>query len=169
VSNVLMIGIILVVIFVLLLGFFVHRSRQKRVQLMLQRNAQQTTNQAVTVALVALTKQHPDQVSFSNQEVAQSQVNSKIWGRGVLLFSFEIRLQQPTVDLVTLKEQFETTLNRSAIEQGLVAASQQLQPFVISDSWQQAGQWHVDVAFTANQATVNYVRDMQKVTTPTEA
>lgn len=164
----LIIGIVLVVILVLLLGFFVHRSRQKRVQLMLQRNAQQTTNQAVTVALITLTKQYPDQVSFSNQEVAQSQVNSKIWGRGVLLFSFEIRLQQPATDLTALKNQFEITLNRSAVEQGLVAASQQLQPFVISDSWQQAGQWHIDVAFAANQATVDYIRDMQKVTTPTQ-
>lgn len=164
----LIIGICLVVILVLLLGWLLHRSRRKRVQIMLQRNAQQTTNQAVTVTLVTLNKQYPKQFIFSKQEVAQSQVNSMIWGRGVLLFSFKIKLQQPISNLLILKNRFETTLNHIALAQGLVAANQQLPPFVISDSWQQAGQWHVDVAFVANQATVNYIRDMQKVAPDSE-
>lgn len=101
-------------------------------------------------------------ISSQNNEI-HSEYIADVWGRGVLAFEYVLKVQNLTTSqLPLLTKQLSEQLNEYAHEAKLEVFYGQ-EVFCISDIWLFAGILHVDVAYIANQQTLDYLRDIQKL------
>ena len=61
------------------------------------------------------------------------------------------------------QHQLADALQKAAEELDIASSDPALPPFVITDYFELEGQQHVDLAFIANEATIEYVRDVNRV------
>lgn len=123
--------------------------------------AQTPTNTAMTAALAALPTIFP--VTTAR---ASSTLVANVWGRGVMSFEFVVNDAQVS-DATNVRTLLEAELNKYAQAEQIVGFEALQQPFKVTDFWQalpeQGGQWHIDVAYLLNEATNEYVRDLEKL------
>ncbi|WP_125980275.1 hypothetical protein [Loigolactobacillus iwatensis] len=160
--------IVVFIVLILLLGgglFVLRRLRRNRALRILQANGQQTTDEVVTVSLAQLQSKEQVALQFDPQtQRASSELAADIWGRGVLLFEYHFEVAQLKKDqLASISDQFEADLNEIAQAEGLKAIDTRYPVFVVSDMWLFKGQLHFDIAYLINQGTVNYIKDMRKL------
>lgn len=143
------------VVLVVILYVAVHRILINRATIMLRNRAQKTTDEAVNTALTKLLQW--DRQLFS-------QLVADVWGKGVLAFEYHF-------DYRSLQKAGQE-LNQDAVKEQLAtyAKEQQLKPvdstkpvFVVTDWWTYEGVLHIDVAYLLNEATVEYVADLKKL------
>ncbi|QBO37343.1 hypothetical protein EQG49_13150 [Periweissella cryptocerci] len=123
--------------------------------------AQQPTNAAMTAALAVLPAIFP-----ATSDRASSTLVANVWGRGVM--SFEFVIPNANIDNIPIaRTALEKELNNYASKENIHGYDELVQPFKITDFWQalpeQGAQWHIDVAFLVNEATGEYIRDLEKL------
>lgn len=148
---------LIAVVIALALYMAIHRILINRATLMLRRRAQDTTDEAVNTSLTHLL--HWDQ-QLSSELVAD------VWGKGVLAFEYHFDYRKLKID------PDGETFNREMVRQQLVnyAEKHQLKAmkegtpiFAVTDWWTYEGILHIDVAYLLNEATVEYVADLKKL------
>lgn len=146
---------LLAIIIVGALYFSIHRLLINRATIMLRRRAQETTDAAVNATL--------DKLLHWNQHL-DSQLVADVWGKGVLAFEYHFDYRNLQVDLTTFKRvQVEQGLIQYAKQHQLKAMGDHQPVFVVTDWWTYEGILHVDVAYLLNEATVEYVADLDKL------
>ena len=150
--------IVIAVVIVAVLYVVVHRLLINRATIMLRRQAQQTTDQAVNVVISTLLG-HPLNLS--------SQIVADVWGKGVLAFEYTIDCQKEHLDLSTnhdfTRQHIERNLNQVAKKEAVRTLPNATRTFVVSDWWTYEGQLHIDVAYLLNEATNEYVADLKRL------
>ncbi|RXT59209.1 hypothetical protein [Lacticaseibacillus chiayiensis] len=142
--------VLLMVVVAILLVFRKRWRRNKAIQILLH-HSQQLTDQTMATALQTL--------DFHVAKPLVSKPMTDIWGHGIMAFSYQLPLQTKT-----LKQQpLEQALQNAAEELDIASSDPALPPFVITDFFVLDGQLHVDVAFITNEATIEYVRDVNRV------
>lgn len=154
--------LIILIIGILLIGLVIQRLCRNRALRLLQNASQKVTDQAVQTAISQLVQQQ--QLPAATLTKMRSQIIADVWGRGVLVFSYQLPLPTFTETQVKhLKPQLAQALVLAAQKQELTVFETAQTVFAISDIWLLKGQLHLDVAYLRNQATVNYVQDMRKL------
>ncbi len=142
--------VLLLVVVAILLAFRKRWRRNKAIRILLH-HSQRLTDQTMAAALQTL--------NFPVAKPLVSKPMADIWGHGIMAFSYQLPLQTKT-----LKQQpLEKALQNAAEELDIASSDPALPPFVITDFFVLDGQLHVDVAFITNQATIEYVRDVNRV------
>ena len=140
-----MVWLLIVVLLVVLATLWLFRKRWRRnkaIQILLY-HSQRLTDQAMTEALQPMT----------------SKPIADIWGHGVMAFSYQIssslgKVTQPALD---------QALRQAARQLDIASSDPALPPFVLTDFFELEGELHIDVAFITNEATIEYVRDVNRV------
>lgn len=125
----------------------VHRTLVKRATIIMQNQAQAATDQAVQAAL----KAHLRPANLPTDSVMVADV----WGKGVMAFEYVVDMPQ-----LNVKEQEWLTKENLTTALDQVGAPT---PLVITDWWEYEHQLHVDVANLMNEATKEYVADLEKL------
>ena len=140
----------IIVILLIIIGFIWWRlTRRKRAMTVLLRHSQRVTDQVVTKALAQLNLTAP----------AASQAVADVWGHGVMAFSYQVPSDEPIS---------ETTLNAAlaavADDETIASSDISYPAFVVTDLWHREHKLNFDVAFITNQATIDYVEDLSRLT-----
>ena len=90
---------------------------------------------------------------MGNQAPTDSQIISDVWGKGVLVFEYIIDLNQLTA-------QQKEGLTKEAVAKQLIDSTVEYQ---ITDWWTYEQDLHIEVAQLSNEATKEYVKDIEKV------
>lgn len=143
--------IVLLLVVVVILWIIRKRWRRNKAIQMLLQHSQRLTDQAMTTALNAL--------AFPTPQPLVPKPITDIWGHGVMAFSYVLPLKTKTLK----RQSLETALQQVAEELDIASSDPALPPFVITDFFVLEGQLHVDVAFITNEATIEYVRDVNRV------
>ncbi|MFC6170730.1 hypothetical protein [Loigolactobacillus jiayinensis] len=156
--------IILVALSVIILGLgliLIQRLRRNHALRLLQLTSQKASDAAAATALNQLSQQ--DLLPALTAPLV-SQVAADIWGRGVLVFEYQVTAGKLTAaQLTMLTHQLEQALVQAAKQQGLTAFKPDIPVFTVSDIWLLTGNLHFDIAYMRNQATFDYVADMRKL------
>lgn len=145
----------------ILIYVLVSRQSAQRTTGRLILTAQHPTNKAMAYAVNQLSKQF---------KILPTEINStliaNVWGHGVMVFEYII----PTAsveNVLSTEADLETALNDYAKQEKIVGYRGIAKPFKITDFWQehpeQGAKWHIDVAYLINEATNEYVRDIEKL------
>lgn len=150
--------IVVAVVIVAILYVVVHRLLINRATIMLRRQAQQTTDQAMNEVMYDF---------FDRPFNLSSQIVADVWGKGVLAFEYSIDCQKEHLDLSTNqkfnRELIENMLNNYAEWESIRTLPKADRTFVVSDWWTYEGQLHIDVAYILNEATKEYVADLKRL------
>ncbi|MBB1166946.1 hypothetical protein [Lacticaseibacillus paracasei] len=144
---------IVVLVLIVLIVLWVLRKRRRRnkaIQIVLH-HSQRLSDQVMDAALTSL--------KIPVQEPLTSKPITDIWGHGVMAFSYIFPKSFSTID----QHQLADALQKAAEELDIASSDPALPPFVITDYFELEGQQHVDLAFIANEATIEYVRDVNRV------
>ncbi|MFD0897949.1 hypothetical protein [Loigolactobacillus binensis] len=156
--------IILVILGLVVIGavlLLAQRLRRNRALRLLQLTSQKATDAAAAAAVHQLNQQH---LLPALTAPLVSQVAADVWGHGVLVFEYQIAAGDlSTVQLRLLTHQLEQALAKAAQQQQLTAFKANIPVFAVSDIWLLTGQLHFDIAYLRNQATLDYVADMRKL------
>lgn len=150
-------SLIAAVLLVVCLYQAVHRKLIQRATLIMQREAQQQTDRIVQASLA--THLPPQQIP------QQSTIVADVWGKGVLVFEYDLDLtaltpaQRQWLQATHLVPLFD----HQAQAAGITPVSGAPHPFVITDWWTYEQQLHIDVANVRNEATREYVADLKKL------
>ncbi|WP_057874265.1 hypothetical protein [Loigolactobacillus rennini] len=154
--------LIVLIIGLLFVGLVVQRLRRNRALRLLQNASKKITDQAVQTAVSQLVQQQ--RLPAATLTNLHSQIVADVWGRGVLVFSYALPLPTfTTAQARHLKPELTQALIAAAQKQGLTTFKTAHTVFAVSDIWLLKGQLHFDVAYLRNQATINYVQDMRKL------
>ncbi|MBA2914077.1 hypothetical protein [Limosilactobacillus frumenti] len=150
--------IVIAVVIVAVLYVVVHRLLINRATIMLRRQAQQTTDQAVNAVISDL---------LGNSLNLSSEIVADVWGKGVLAFEYSIDCQKARLDLSMNqkfnRKQIEDQLNQYAQQEDIRTLPNAKRTFVVSDWWTYEGRLHIDVAYILNEATNEYVADLKRL------
>lgn len=147
--------ILLAVIIVLIIYLVVHRVLVNHATLILKNHAEEITNKAVNDSLSKISGQH---FSLSSEIVAD------VWGRGVLAFEFHFipekyNLTKEELNRKTLEKQLSDYAKQNNIE----AYDESDIVFKVTDWWKYEDVLHIDVAYVLNEATREYIADLQRL------
>ena len=118
----------------------VHRTLVKRATIIMQNQAQAATDQAHL---------RPANLPTGSVMVAD------VWGKGVMAFEYVVDMPQLNVE----EQEWLTKENLTTALDQVGAPT----PLVITDWWEYEHQLHVDVANLMNEATKEYVADLEKL------
>ena len=146
--------VLLAVIVVILIYVAVHRLLINRATLMLKNQAQSVTDQAVNDCLT-LTGH-----SFS----LSSEIVADVWGKGVLAFEFHFTPAQYhlTHDQFS-RDDLEKKLTEYAKQNQIQSFEKSSTVFKVTDWWTYENVLHIDVAYVLNEATREYIADLQRL------
>ena len=113
----------------------VHRTLVKRATIIMQNQAQAATDQA--------------------NLPTDSVMVADVWGKGVMAFEYVVDMPQLNVE----EQEWLTKENLTTALDQVGAPT----PLVITDWWEYEHQLHVDVANLMNEATKEYVADLEKL------
>ncbi|WP_125766550.1 hypothetical protein [Lapidilactobacillus wuchangensis] len=136
---------ILIILMLIILGWTGHHLWLIRQQHRQQQLVDTQINQAI--------QKWAPKLSQLQVQTLHSEVPVSIWHRDVLVFEYQVQLTTAEPINLTIGE-FERYL-REAVE--LPAQ------IIVTECWQLHDQFHFDVAYLDNQATINYVHDMARV------
>jgi hypothetical protein len=148
-----MVWLLIVVLLVVLAILWLFRKRWRRnkaIQILLY-HSQRLTDQAMAEAL--------QQLGISTDKPMTSKPIADIWGHGVMAFSYQISSSLGKVTQPAL----EQALRQAARQLDIASSDPALPPFVLTDFFELEGELHIDVAFITNEATIEYVRDVNRV------
>ncbi|WP_261805763.1 hypothetical protein [Lapidilactobacillus luobeiensis] len=114
-----------------------------------QRQQQQLLDQQLRAALLPWQAKYP----FIKFASLSSTVPVSIWHRDVLLFEYQVAVT-PTHSLTITAAELTALLNQIL---KLPA------PVHVTECWQLQQSFHFDVAYLANQATIRYMHDMDRI------
>lgn len=149
--------IIITLILIFVIYQIIHRTLVKRQDQQQQANAQRVTDQVVLAALDAhLASDHYDH---------QSTIVAEVWGNGVQAFEYQIYFDQcEENELRWLSHQkVSDAIEVAASQQHITGLSENSAPFVVTDWWVYQQKLHFDVAYLSNEATREYVEDLNKL------
>ncbi len=139
--------VLIAFVMVVIIYQLVHRAMIKRAIVIMQRQAQEATDQAVEGALNGHLKESHFPVS--------SEIVADVWGKGVLAFEYVLDFQRLTKEEQAwlTRENLATALHQ--VEAGV--------PLEVTDWWVYEERLHVDVAYLMNESTKEYVADLKKL------
>lgn len=153
-------GIIIVVLAICLLMLIRGYLRNRTLKIV-QQASKKITDTALEKSLINLKS-----TTFAPQlflDEMQSEYIADVWGRGVLAFEYSIPTKNLTTDqLPLIKEKLSEQLKLVAKQSNLEGWQGHL-AFYISDIWLFAEVLHVDIAYLANQQTLDYLHDIQQL------
>lgn len=136
-------------------GFiFQHVRKIKRTKL------QQTNKKLTDVALAESLRRlglSKNKISF---EISTSRL-SDVWGSGIMAYEYEVKMQDKVAD-DKFKEKLFVYLQEYAKQNHLISIGD-FPVFVISDLWQEDEILKIDITYTANEKTINYLKDVSRV------
>ncbi|WP_251546991.1 hypothetical protein [Limosilactobacillus caecicola] len=149
--------VVVALIIVIVIYEAVHRSLLRRATMIVRQRAQTVTDQIVLPVL-------DEHVGLDNCD-RQSQLVSDIWGKGVLSFEYNINVTTANQALVQelSRHQLENEFNQRASQAQVSYYHEAAVPFRITDWWQGKKQFHLDVTYLTNEASFEYVHDLQKL------
>ncbi|KRM72535.1 hypothetical protein [Lacticaseibacillus brantae] len=124
-------------------------TRRKRAMTVLLRHSQRVTDRVVTQALAQLNLEAP----------ASSQAVADVWGHGVMAFSYHV----PAPESIS-EETLNAALATVADDETIASSDISYPAFVVTDLWHRDNKLNFDVAFITNQATIDYVEDLSRLT-----
>lgn len=142
---------LIAVIIVVGLYVAIHRVLINRATIMLRRQAQRTTDEAVNASLQEL---------LGWDQVLSSQLVADVWGKGVLAFEYHFDKQQGKA---LNRDRLTTALVSYAKRHDLAAIHSDQPVFVVTDWWTYEGILHIDVAYLLNESTVEYISDLKRL------
>ncbi|MFD1671166.1 hypothetical protein ACFQ5M_03535 [Agrilactobacillus yilanensis] len=153
------------VILIIAIYYIIKRIRRNAALRILLRHSQKLTNKTLLQTLNDETQDYQQIFDYKND--LTSDPVQDIWGRGIMVFEYRMLLKADHEDDARLFDQkflrqFEATLNKHALENGIISSMPKYPPFIISDSWVLTGCFHLDIAFMTNKPTIEYVKDMRK-------
>ncbi|GKT02881.1 hypothetical protein [Furfurilactobacillus entadae] len=141
---------------------YIHQLIVRRATTIVRDDAQATTEAAVSQALQQLAREATLSEGQDHYTVAQTVAD--VWGRGVMAFEFTIVGDGLTpAQLPMLRRQLNNALGEYAGKHEVARYSADSPTFVVTDLWLFEDQWHVDVAYLMNEATVEYIRDLKRL------
>ncbi|PWT33449.1 hypothetical protein DKZ29_00265 [Limosilactobacillus reuteri] len=146
---------ILAAIIVIALYLTIHRVFLKRATMMVQKNAQDVTDAALNTSL--------KEMLHWNKNL-NSQIVADVWGKGVLTFEYHFDYKKENINLDDFtRQKLAAKLDEYAKQHQLKMAPNASQPFIITDWWKYEGILHIDIAYLINEATVEYIEDLEKL------
>lgn len=160
--NLIKISLLILIIIGVILIF----NRRKRLNELkkIQGKCHQLTKDALTVAVENV----ETNIEFLDKKtkVLDEAVISDVWGQDIMVFEYKINLNSKKEiglnSINNLKNEIERQFEKYARKNNLVSSSRK-GPFVISDIWQMNDNIHLDIAYIMNEATINYIEDINKV------
>lgn len=140
---------------VAIIYFAIHRVLINRATLIVRNRAEEITNSAVNTVLA---RQFGRQLGLTSQTVAD------VWGRGVMAFEYVLddSLLSEADGKLTV-EVLNQALNQYAQEREIPRTDGAAETFRVTDWWSYEKNLHIDIAYLMNEATREYVDDLQKV------
>ncbi|KGE70145.1 hypothetical protein [Limosilactobacillus reuteri] len=146
---------ILAAIIVIALYLAIHRVFLKRATMMVQKNAQDVTDAALNTSL--------KEMLHWNKNL-NSQIVADVLGKGVLAFEYHFDYKKENINLDDFtRQKLAAELDEYAKKHHLKMAPNASQPFIITDWWKYEGILHIDIAYLINEATVEYIKDLEKL------
>lgn len=118
-----------------------------------------TIKQVTDKAVISVLK---DMEVIEDHSKVMSNYNADVWGRGVMTFEYRVPLKSEHPDFKKIRLELNQRLNQYSKDHKL--DSRGPQTFVITDLWQMDEDILFDVAYLANQITVEYVDDLNRLT-----
>ncbi|MHA3066014.1 hypothetical protein [Lacticaseibacillus saniviri] len=142
--------VILVIVALLAVWLYWRISRRKKALRLLTRHSQNLTDKAVNQALQ---QQNWVQTSLNSTPV------SDVWGHGVMAFAYQFDAPDADISQALLA----SALAQVADEEDIAPSDVRYPAFEVTDFWIRNQEVHFDVAFMTNQATIDYVTDIDRV------
>ena len=124
-------------------------TRRKRALTILMTHSQNVTDRVVAAALQNL----------DMTPATKSTAVADVWGHGVMAFSYQVQ-HEPVIS----REELNLALARVADQETIASSDISYPAFLVTDLWQRDGRLNFDVAFMTNQATIDYVEDLNRLT-----
>ena len=124
-------------------------NRRRRALTILLTHSQNVTDRVVAQALASL----------DMTPAASTGAVADVWGHGVMAFSYQVQ-HEPLIS----REELNLALARVADEETIASSDISYPAFLVTDLWQRDGILNFDVAFMTNQATIDYVEDLNRLT-----
>ena len=147
--------VLISIIIVIIIYEMTHRLLVKRATLIVQKRAQNITDEIVFTVL-------KDQLKIKNCG-QQSRLVSDIWGKGVLSFEYDIGTTNNEEGVAISRDQLERQLNKLALNRKIEFFQSAQQPFKITDWWQGKKKFHMDFTYLMNEASYENVHDLHKL------
>ncbi|KRM19063.1 hypothetical protein FC40_GL000852 [Ligilactobacillus hayakitensis DSM 18933 = JCM 14209] len=141
-------------------------NRKKRINKLkeIQQKCHHLTKDALRVAIGNI----EDKFDFLDEKtkVMDEAVISDVWGQEIMVFEYKVCLNSKNEitlnNISRFKKEVEKQLEEYVKQKELTNSSNK-EPFVISDIWQMNDNIHLDIAYIMNDATINYLEDINKV------
>lgn len=133
----------------------IHRVLINRATLIVRRQAENLTNEAVNAVLAEI---------FHRPLNLQSQTVADVWGRGVMAFEYVLdqsMLEQAAGQLTV--QSLNQALADYATDHQVARVKGAKETFRVTDWWTYERRLHIDIAYLMNEATREYVDDLKKV------
>lgn len=156
--------VITIVVFILAICIylFIHYEITKHATLIVRKQAQDVTDDAVKACLPILVQS--DLLQDKESQFDESETVADVWGRGVMAFEYVFKVQDVVSDdLASIKGLLTQELATYAVNAQIEKAAQAPQAFVVTDAWLYKQTLHLDIAYLMNEATFEYVHDLKKL------
>ncbi|WP_416353014.1 hypothetical protein ACNAN0_07530 [Agrilactobacillus fermenti] len=156
------------VIIIVALYYLIKRIRRNAALKILLNHSQKLTNKILAQTLMDPSTNYENILQIPKQ--IDSEPVQDIWGKGIMVFEYKFAIGpnfSGTADFFDddFTNALAQKLNEHASENGVISSMPRYTPFVISDHWYLENYYHIDIAFMTNKPTIDYVKDMKKVTT----
>lgn len=134
----------------------------KRTTAKIKLAGQRTVDTAMTAVLAQLASSVVAQQVSGNLHSAPV---ADVWGRGVMAFEYVLKTPGMTaVDLPEVRRILNNHLQAYARDEQLTAFQNAGPALRVTDTWLRDGELHVDVAYLMNEATLEYLEDLRRLT-----
>lgn len=150
--------LLIIIILLILIGIIYRILRKRRAMILIQELSKKETDAAVNRALKKLRLQ-----KYLATSDIESQLISDVWGRGVLAFAYEFKINNASVEKLA---QMKKILTNELLQDEMVKKTQSLPGYpvmMVTDFWIRGNLLHFDVANVINKQTAQYVHDISKV------
>ena len=153
-------SVIVAVLLAFLIYYWIHR-------IIINKTVNKTLDEAQKTTEAALLETIPFMVNAGyvakQPEHLESEKIANIWGKGVAAFEFELPAGINVKNLDLIKWQTTIELQSYAKQNRLNYLDNAKNAFTVTDIWLKSERLHLDVAFMINEATSEYVSDLNKL------